>query len=126
MPRPRKSARTLELAGSFDRNPARKREDLIGQGDIGKWNPGSSDPAAIWSELCSLAPAGILTASDRLALEIVCRTVAEVRASGKALSINALGALILTLSRFGLTPSGRQSLDAPAPPPAPNRFAKYA
>ena len=116
MPTPRKSAATLALRGAFNKDPRRVRDDVRGSGLIGRWLPGSSDPKEVWEELIKAAPAGILTGSDRPALEMVARTIAQVRSDGKALSMTQLAQLVQTLGRFGLSPAGRQALDAPPPP----------
>jgi hypothetical protein len=126
MARPRKAAAVLELAGSFKKDPARRRSNPTARGSIGAWRDGSSDPAQIWSELVHIAPEGVLTSADRPALQAAAFLIARMRANPGAVTPAAVTCLVGTLSKLGMSPAGRVALEI-APPPAeePNPFTEF-
>ena len=120
MPRPRKPAAMLRLTGS-----RRKRRDEALAGPVGPWRTGSTDPAAIWDELLACAPPGLLTASDRPALELATLMIGTMRADPATLTASRCAAISNLLSRLGMTPSGRGQLAVPEPEPEPNPFLEF-
>ena len=107
MPMPRKPLEVLELSGTYraDRH-ARLRGAPKSERGIG--DPPAClapDEAGCWREFVSNAPAGVLTAGDRWALEALARLHAKSRREG--LSGAELGQLRGFLSELGATPASR-------------------
>jgi hypothetical protein len=114
MARPRTPTNVLELRGALKKNPQRKRKaepkPLAG---IGAFSEGPSDLASIWDEIVAQTVPGVLTISDRIALEMVCRLMAEIRKKPEELSVGKVTALCNLLGRFGLTPADRSKVTLP-------------
>lgn len=89
MGRNRKPKAAHELTGAFEKHPEREaayENAPKPEGPLGA-PPASFDPEmptgvkliAIWHELVSQAPPGVLTSSDRLHVEMVCRLIHRIR-----------------------------------------------
>jgi hypothetical protein len=115
MPRPRKSAKLLAIAGAFAKNPKRRRRDVEATGAIGPWAERSTDPRVVWDELVTGCPAGILTAADRQALEYAVRLVVEMRLEPLAFSASKGSLLVNLLGKLGCLPASRLQMSAPDP-----------
>lgn len=111
MARPRKPTAALELAGAFDRNPNRKREDEprpetpIGEppehlGEVG---------AAIWHEM--VREGFWLTSADAFMLEIAVKYMTVFR-SGVS-DPKLVTPLINVLNKLGFGPAERSKIKAP-------------
>ena len=98
MPRPRKSAKLLAIAGSFARNPKRTRRDVEAAGAIGPWVERSTDPAEVWAELVAECPAGIRTAADRKGMEYAVRLMVDLRSDPAGFSASK-GSLLVSILR---------------------------
>lgn len=112
MPRPRKPTELLELQGSFEVHPERRRpigpKSALGIGDAPEeLRP---DEAGCWYEFIANAPAGVLTSGDRWALERACCLQAKARREG--LSPPELGHLRGYLTELGATPASRSKISA--------------
>lgn len=113
MSRPRTPTNVLELRGAFDKNPQRRREEP-------KVEPGLGDPPAhfgddrraAWLEIEEMAPAGVLSRSDRLAAEMLADLLARFRSGAKFTSADRRDMLAI-LSRFGMTAADRSRVAAP-------------
>lgn len=80
----------------------------------------TQEAAAIWREIVDLAPANVLTRSDRILVELAARNVANMRAKPDLPA--ALSAEIRRcLAEMGMSPAERTRLTAPKP--AANPFA---
>lgn len=114
MGRPAKPTAVLELVGAYKKNPQRKRksEPKPAQG-IGKFIEGPVDLSSIWDEVVAQTVPGVMTMSDRLALEMVCRLMAEIRSKPDEISVGKVTALCNLLGRFGLTPADRAKVTVP-------------
>lgn len=114
MGRPAKPTAVLELVGAYKKNPQRKRknEPKPAQG-IGKFTEGPTDLSSIWDEVVAQTVPGVMTMSDRLALEMVCRLMAEIRSKPDEISVGKVTALCNLLGRFGLTPADRAKVAVP-------------
>ena len=114
MARPKKPTAILQLVGAYKKNPQRKPKNepkpTLG---IGKFEEGSAVIADIWDEVVSQVVPGVLTISDRLALELVCRLLAEIRLRPEEISVGKVTALCNLLGRFGLTPADRSKVALP-------------
>lgn len=114
MARPRTPTNVLELRGAYVKNPQRKRKaEPKPTAGIGLFSEGPTDLAAIWNEVVAQTVPGVMTVSDRLALELVCRLLAEIRQHPGELSVGKVTALCNLLGRFGLTPADRSKVAAP-------------
>jgi hypothetical protein len=108
MPQPRKPVEVLGLSGTF-------RPDRHGQRRVAPKSPHpigdpppslAADEAGCWREFVSNAPAGVLTAGDRWALEALARLHAKSRRPEGLLAAE-MGHLRALLGEMGATP-GRQ------------------
>ena len=84
MPRPPKPLKLLELSGAYraDRH-APRRHVPKSEHPIGEPHPSmAEDELACWREFVSHAPAGVLSAGDRWALEALARLHAKSRREG--------------------------------------------
>lgn len=120
MARPRVATELLELRGTFDKNPSRRRP--IGpksERALGK-PPASltAAEAACWREAVRNAPGGVLTAADRWLVEIAARLMARLRAEGVGgLRGAELSQLTTALGKLGWTPADRSRVSGAATPP---------
>jgi phage terminase small subunit len=112
MPAHLKPTEILELNGSFQKNPKRRRpvapksKDEIGE------PPAHLDPTEkqIWAELIQNAPQGVLTSADRVILALACQL--ESKARTRTISDAQRNQLIKILSLFGFTPADRSRITA--------------
>jgi phage terminase small subunit len=112
MPRPRKPTTLLELAGVFDRNPARRRVDPEISGALGK-PPKHLDVERrkVWLELSKLLPLGVARNADRFSYELICDLMYRQRY--QSITGAELGSLVSLLSKFGRDPSSRAKVATP-------------
>jgi hypothetical protein len=119
MGRPRTPTKILELRGALKAHPNRARpNEPKPAGAIGAFTEGPTGLSEIWDEIVGQAAAGVLTVSDRLALELICRLIAEIRLKPDEIAVGKVAALCNLLGRFGLTPADRSKvlvLDASIP-----------
>ena len=125
MPTPRKPDNVLRLTGAKKRNPARYRsrgKPPVDQRCIGCC-PGFLTDAqkTAWRELVKNDP-GVLQRSDRIAVEMTARLMAEIRQGGEVTAATQ-APLASMLQKLGQTPTGRNSVSIPAPE-VTNSFAE--
>lgn len=111
MARPRTPTNVLELRNAFKKHPERAKER--------ENEPEVSDPIgdppehlhdevkAAWSELVGQAPRGVLTASDRLAVEMAAFLIVKFRACPMDFAAAEFTRLQGLLATFGMTPADR-------------------
>jgi hypothetical protein len=119
-----------ELSGSFEKHPERKRKrknEPKPKGVIGdapaSFNPDLSvgrEMIQIWDEIVQQAPPGVLTFSDRMHVEVLCRLLYKIRhnlaKSGDYARAESL------LGKMGMNPSDRSKVNlAPTGPIGPQR-----
>ena len=123
----RKATAVIEAAGGFKKNPQRKRIDPPISDEIGAAPDYFSEfEQAIWLELVSTSPKGVLKNSDRSALEIASTLMADYRKDRASFSPARLAALQKALASLGRTPVDRGRLVAPEPDlGADNPFAMF-
>ncbi len=118
MARPRKSIDQLKLNGAFRKDPQRLMARLgapQASGELGE-PPEYLKPLEkqIWFELRGQIPEGVAGASDRHAIEMMCRYLAMVRKYGitgkKGLPRGEQSLLLQYLGKYGLTAADRQRL----------------
>jgi hypothetical protein len=121
MPKPRKSLTELAASGTLQKNLGRYQTRIASKITIAA--PIGTAPRhlqaiekSIWAEVTRSAPSGLLTKSDRLALEVLCRLVARTRTA--EFKTSESNALLAVLGKFGLTPSDRLKMSLePLPEP---------
>jgi len=118
MARPRKPTTVLETSGAAKQNPDRMKErenEPQPAGAVGKPPDNLNDTErAIWSEVASTIPAGVLGDTDRIALERLCRLVYQARYEPDDFTSAREKDLISYLGRFGMTPSDRAKIAIPS------------
>lgn len=118
MPRPKKPTNLHVLTGTYrpDRHGPLATKP-VGSGDIGRPPRGfDADQRRAWRDIVQGAPAGVLTGSDRVTVELAARTLALVR-TGDPSTVKAamVAQLVSLLGRLGMTPCDRARLNLPAP-----------
>jgi phage terminase small subunit len=112
---PRKPSALKAIQGTDKQNPERtnKNEPVPVRG-IGP-NHSSLDEyeAAIWDEVVGISYAGVLGEADRIALEMMCRLIAEMRLDFVEMTAAKITQLSQLLGRFGMTPSDRTKIVIP-------------
>lgn len=115
MGRNRKPKALAERDGSFEKHPERKAayaNEPKPEGPLGA-PPASFDPdgftgsrlLAIWEEIVTQAPPGVLTSADRLHVEMTCRIIYRIRyQTPKSGDFNSLREF---LSKMAMNPSDR-------------------
>jgi hypothetical protein len=112
----------LELAGALKHDPKRyaDRREPKPSGPLG-------DPPkrlrraekAMWAELVSIIPEGVLGNSDRWLVEITSRLMAKMVKNGIGGAVGLTGSELSQLStllgRMGMTPSDRSKVGVPLP-----------
>jgi len=118
MARNRTPSNILELRGAFDKNPQRRREEPNVDSELGP-PPEHFDDArcAAWAEVVDMAPEGVLTKSDRIAIEMLSDLLVRYRASmtpaGDKFTSADRRDLLAILARFGMTAADRSRVAAP-------------
>jgi hypothetical protein len=117
MARPRTPSALLELNGTFESHPGRKRAR--------EREPKPSEPlgpppthlqeqeAAVWLELSGLMPYGVATNLDRPTFEIACCLLTKFRYSRGTMSGAQMSLLATLLGRFGMSPAERSRITVP-------------
>ncbi len=113
--RPRTPTNVLELRGAFKEHPKRAIErifeplctDPIGDPPAGF----DEDQLRAWNDFVTLAPKGVLTAADRVAVETASKLLALER---KNIATDAQGRRLDNfLGKFAMTPSDRSKVSVP-------------
>jgi hypothetical protein len=118
MGRNRTPSNILDLRGAFDKNPQRRREEPKVDGELGP-PPDHFDGArrCAWSEIVDMAPEGVLTKADRIAIEMLADLLVNYRASmtpdGNRFTSADRRDLMALLARFGMTAADRSRVAAP-------------
>ena len=112
MPRPKKPSHLIEIAGGFAKHPERRRpgeptpSSAIGSAPEKR----STDFAAVWDEVVSIVPPGVLGNSDRIWLEITCNLLIQYRREPEQMVAARVRLLQNCLVKLGLNPSDRANL----------------
>ena len=112
---PRKPAALRELHGTANRNNHR---DNLNQPEVKRGiGPAttmlSEYEQAIWDEVVGQMYAGVLGEADRIALEMMCRLIGEMRLNFEEMTAAKITQLSQLLGRFGMTPSDRTKIVVP-------------
>lgn len=117
MPRHTQPREVAELKGATAKDPQRYRGE-VPKLDLPVGNAPehlSAEAAACWFELQTYSIPGVMTAADRLSLEMTSELLAGFREDPKAFPANKIGQLVSLLGRFGMTPCDRQKLSIEKP-----------
>lgn len=120
MPTPRKSLAQLAASGTLGKNLGRYKSRLAAVPTI--IHPPGRAPAhfnvkqkAVWAEILRTAPQGVLTKSDRLAIEILVNMLLKIR-SIDAPSTSDYNAIVNMFGKMALTPASRHSMNVERTP----------
>ena len=114
MAKPRTPTRVLEARGASRKNPQRRREEPEVDSPLGS-PPSDFTPAqaAAWFEIAEIAPPGVLTGADRIAVEIGASLLAMFGADRDGFPPSKLLRLDVMLSKLGLSPADRSKIGLP-------------
>lgn len=103
------------IKGADKKNPARYRKDYVAPtGPLGDAPLHMSAGAkAVWFELSSYAPPGLLMAADRFSLEALCELYAEFREDPREFQSARYSVMMSGLGKLGCTPVDRLRLATP-------------
>jgi phage terminase small subunit len=116
-----------ELKGATRKHPERYRKQppKVEQ-PLGNAPVHLTDAAkAVWFEIETYAPTGILKGADRIALEMLANLLAEYRNAPTEFAVGKYTHLIGCLARLGMTPADRQKLGVEKPDEEGNEFAEF-
>jgi hypothetical protein len=112
---PRKPTALKQIQGTDKQNPERLNEnEPVPVRGIGPNHSSLTEyEAAIWDEVVGISYAGVLGEADRIALEMMCRLIAEMRLDFEEMTAAKITQLSQLLGRFGMTPSDRTKIVIP-------------
>ena len=125
MGRQRTATSILESRGAFKANPNRKREaEPVVNEPLDKTPPPHLNEmeADCWHEIIGLAPSGVLTAADKMSVEMIAVLMTEFRLNKADTTAAIINRLAQELTKLGLNPSGRAGLTVEKP--KENQFTK--
>ena len=112
---PRKPTKLKQIQGTDKQHPERLNADepspVRGIGPPHKIL--SEYESEIWDEIVGISYAGVLGEADRIALEMMCRLVAEMRLNFEEMTAAKITQLSQLIGRFGMTPSDRTKIIIP-------------
>ena len=112
---PKKPTALKQLQGTDKRNKTRMNPDEpVPARGIGSPNKNlTAYEQEIWDEIVGISYRGVLGEADRIALEIMCRLVAEMRLNYAEFTAAKITQLSQLIGRFGMTPSDRTKIVIP-------------
>jgi hypothetical protein len=124
--RPRTPTNLLDARGAFNKHPERRKDrkdepvvtDPLGESP----KTFTADQLQAWNDIVKMAPAGVLTKADTIAVENAARLLALERI-GKASDAQGRR-LDSLLGKFGMTPSERSKVSVPKKAPE-SRWSKH-
>ncbi|WP_185749583.1 hypothetical protein [Stutzerimonas xanthomarina] len=127
MARPRTPTNLLDARGSFRKHPERKRVDPDTAGPLSAAPDHLTEQALeCWQDIVASAPHGVITDSDRIALELAANLLAQFRTDPGEFKSMRLVRLEVLLGKFGMTPADRSRVSiAPRAKPSANPFADF-
>lgn len=123
MGRPRTPSNVLEMRGSFDKDPQRRREDASGRGDFDREPPEHLPQECVraWRFIVDRLPPVSTFATDEVAVEVCARLLSTYWMSG---NLDTLKELRQWLMQLGFSPVARTKLATEKPGETENPFAK--
>ena len=115
MPQIRKPQALRKLQGTINDHPGRQNKDEpTPSRGIGPAHSSLTEfEQGVWDEIVGISYRGVLGEADRIALEIMCRLVADMRTRPEEFNAARLTQLSQLLGRFGMTPSDRTKIVIP-------------
>ncbi len=112
---PRKPSALKQIQGTDKQHPERinENEPVPVRGIGPNHSSLTAYEAEIWDEVVGISYAGVLGEADRIALEIMCRLIAEMRVDYSEFTAAKITQLSQLLGRFGMTPSDRTKIVIP-------------
>jgi len=112
---PKKPSALKAVQGTDKRNKDRMNpNEPVPVRGIGPCHDSLSEyEAEVWDEVVGISYAGVLGEADRIALEMMCRLIAEMRLNFKDMTAAKITQLSQLLGRFGMTPSDRTKIVIP-------------
>ena len=123
-PQPREIA---ELKGATKHDPQRYRKQPPAvEQPLGTAPDHLTEAAkAVWFEVETYAPKGILKGADRIALEMLANLLSEYRNAPTEFAVGKYTHLIGCLARLGMTPADRQKLGVEKAKDETNPFDRF-
>lgn len=115
MPQIRKPQALRKLQGTINDHPSRQNKDEpTPSRGIGPSHDSLNEyEREIWDEVVGISYRGVLGEADRIALEMMCRLIAEMRLDFAEMTAAKITQLSQLLGRFGMTPSDRTKIVIP-------------
>lgn len=112
---PKKPSALKAIQGTDKRNKSRiNKDEPTPERGIGQSHESLSEfEKAIWDEVVGISYAGVLGEADRIALEMMCRLIAEMRLNFEEMTAAKITQLSQLIGRFGMTPSDRTKIVVP-------------
>lgn len=112
---PRKPRALRELQGTLKDHPGRQNhnEPIPTRGAGEPPLSLNEFEREIWAEIIGISYHGVIGEADRMALEMMCRLVAEMRLDFSEMTAAKITQLSNLLARFGMTPSDRTKIVVP-------------
>lgn len=112
---PKKPSALKVLQGTDQRNKTRMNpnEPVPVRGIGPGHNSLNEYELEIWDEVVGISYRGVLGEADRIALEMMCRLIAEMRLDFAEMTAAKITQLSQLLGRFGMTPSDRTKIVIP-------------
>ncbi len=112
MPAHRKATAVLKASGAIAKDPKRYKArgtEPVPAGPLGAAPKHfTKAEAAIWQELASMALPGVLSNSDRWAVELACGLMRKARSG--SICTGEISQLTILLGKLGLTPADRSKV----------------
>ncbi len=104
-----------ELQGTTKDHPGRQNpEQPLPSRGIGPAHDSLTEAQQkIWDEVVGISYRGVLGEADRIALEMMCRLIDEMRNDFEEMTAAKLTQLSALIGRFGMTPSDRAKIVIP-------------
>lgn len=115
MPQIRKPQALRKIQGTDKDHASRQNKDEpVPVRGIGPAHSSLSEyECEIWDEVVGISYAGVLGEADRIALEMMCRLIAEMRLDFEEMTAAKITQLSQLIGRFGMTPSDRTKIVIP-------------
>ena len=112
---PKKPSALKKLEGTDKRNKDRMNpnEPVPARGIGPSHKSLSAAEQLIWDEVVGISYRGVLGEADRIALEMMCRLIHEMRTDFEEMTAAKITQLSQLLGRFGMTPSDRTKIVIP-------------
>lgn len=110
--------KVLDLSGAFKKHPERARpNEPTVETKFDKSAPAHLDAheQRCWDEIVKQIPAGVLSSSDLLSLEVCAKLLAEWREDSRGMATARIARMTNEMGKFGLNPSARASLTVEKP-----------